>query len=251
MTHELSHAIKPLDSFPSEFWAEGSAQALVGRISLADPTRALSVADLDSEDLPNYVRATHFQRYLIEEYGVAGYADLVASGFAVQETFGLSPQQLVAAFEADAPFAYPAFDACTDAEISELGGGGWSASVEFSCDSAEATQYEREDFAGPRSASVGAAVHRTLELPEGAYDFRLEGGEGFSLEGCFLEALSESPTGFRLNGDVFNAVERANATAYASGETHRLRVTRGLYRVTLSSGTEAEALLDFSVQRAE
>ncbi len=251
VAHELSHAIKPVDTFPSEFWAEGSANALAGGLSLVDSSRALELADLASEDLPNYVGTTHFQRYLIATYGLDGYRNLLDGGFDPSATLGVTAEDLVAEYNRDAPFAYPRFSACTDPEIVAVREGVWEASSTFSCDSDEATQFERRDFAGAFSSTVGAAVHRSIELDEGTYEARLDGGVSFTIEGCLVDPLDTEPTAVRLGGDVFNEVERAIAKPFVAGETHRIRLTEGVYRVTLSSGTQEEAELRLTVTRVD
>ncbi len=251
VAHELSHAIKPVHSFPSAFWAEGSAHALAGGLSLADESRELELEDLGSDEFPNYVRPTHFQRYLIATYGLEGYRSLLQSGFDVGMSLGLSLEDLVEQYNRDAAFAYPRLSARTESEIVATSDGVWEEDAVFSCESRDATQYERRDFAGAFSSAVGAAVHRTIELDEGTYDFQLEGGESFTIEGCLTEPLEDPPGGLRLNGDVFNEVERAMAEPFAAGDVHRLRVTEGVYGVTLSSGTEDEAELRFSVVRVD
>ncbi len=251
VAHELSHAIKPVDTFPSDFWAEGSANALAGGLSLIDGSRDLELLDLGSEDLSNYVRTTHFQRYLIATYGLDGYRSLLQGGFDPSASLGISVEELIAQYNRDAPFAYARFSACTDPEILPVREGVWEANSTFSCESEHATQYERRDFSGAFSSTVGAAVHRTIELGEGTYEFRLDGGLSFTLEGCLLDSLDDEPSDVRLGGDVFNEVERAIATPFAAGETHRVRLTEGLFRVGLSSGTEEEQELRLTVAQVD
>lgn len=245
LEHELAHAVMRDVPFPSTFWLEGNAELLAGvNGTRRDPAVVLTSDWFDTNELANYVEATHFQRYLVETRGWERYADLVHGGFDIEAVYGVTPDEIAAEYEAEAPAGYPPLDACRDPELEQVGDGLWEAEATFSC--AEASQLEGFGF----SNDVGAAVHRTVWLSEGTYEVRQDGGATVYIEGCWLDVLDAIPTGVPSNGDVPNEVDQAGGGfRYDANSTHMITLTDGLYRFSLGSGTEDEAVVTLTVRR--
>jgi len=184
----------------------------------------------------NYVSTGHLARYLVETRGWGAYRAVLKRGS--EAALGLTVEALFQEYEREAPAAYPPQpSSCAFPEL-ETDGGDWSERFTFSCEASEATQYE---YLG-RSASRGAAVVRSVELDAGTYEMESMGGDGFILVGCLtdvLDVLPDEPP----EGDLDNEVDHWTGQFFPSGVRHRISVTRGQYRVALSSGTEAEAAM--------
>lgn len=243
MEHELSHAAMRDVEFPSTFWKEGNAELLAGGVGTRrDPNVVLTPQLLESQELVNYVETTHFQRYLVETRGWERYADLVHSGFDIEATYGVTPEELTAEYEAEAPAGYPPLDACSDPEIEQTATGEWQTEATFSC--ADASQFESHDYSG----DVGAAVHRNVWLEAGTYEVIQRGGTEVVVEGCWVDVLEAIPETLPSSGDVPNEVDRASGFAFAAGQAHVLSLTTGLYRFSMASGTEDEATVSLTIR---
>ena len=170
---------------------------------------------------------------------------LVREGFDIEAVYGVTPGELAAEYEAEAPAGYLPLDTCNDPAIEATGDRLWELEVTFSC--ADASQLEGHSY----SNDVGAAAHRTVALEAGTYEVRQDGGTVLSIEGCWTEILDTIPTTIPSNGDIPNEVDRGRAFPFAANETHTITVTDGLYRFSLGSGTESEATLGLTVRRVD
>lgn len=244
--HELVHAVTRSINFPSLFWEEGNAEVLAGGATLKSQQVTLTVDGLSAQELPNYVTAAHFQRFLVETRGLDAYVDLVQNGFDLEANYGESPSALVAEYEEEAPAVYPPIEPCPHPRLTESDGT-WEETVSFSCESG--SQYETVSA----TVSRGAAAHRAVELEAGTYEVRADGGDSFYGMGCQMEALDEHPDfdDFPSNGSLPNEADGAAPFRFAANETHVLELTEGTYRFTLSSGKESTATMSLSIRRLE
>lgn len=239
--HEIAHAVSDGLEFDSKVWFEGVATALHSKGTHYRGGLDITGADLDSDDVWRYTTvAGHFVRWLIETEGVETVRDLL-SGENFEDVYGASKDDLAAAFESEAPYAYPWWDVCPFPEIPESGDGEWFEELSFSCESDEARQTEWE----------GTSVVRTLALDEGTYSVRVDGGLGVVIIGCQIDVLEE-PAEDHANGDVRNQAEASQTalgTFYEAGEDHILHLADGLYRLALSSGVNEMTTLSITVRR--
>lgn len=247
MEHELSHAALRDIDFPSTFWREGNAELLAGvNGTRRDPNATLTTASFGADELPNDAEATHFQRYLVETRGWESYRTLVHSGFDLEAVYGLTPGELAAEYESQAPAGYPPLDVCDDPQLEATEEGLWRVEATFSCGTG--SQLEGGSF----SSDVGAAVRRTVYLDAGTYEVRQDGGSAMFIEGSWVDVLDELPSEVPSSGDVPNQVDQAGGGfEFPANETHTLALTDGLYLFSLSSGTESEATVALMVRRVE
>lgn len=247
MEHELSHAALRGIEFPSTFWREGSAELLAGvNGTRRDPNATLTAESFGADDLPNYAEATHFQRYLVETRGWESYRELVRGGFDLEAVYGLTPGELAAEYESDAPAGYPPLDVCDDPQLEATEEGAWQLEVTFSCSTG--SQLEGGSF----SNDVGAAIRRTVHLDAGTYEVRQDGGSAMFIEGCWVDVLDEIPSEVPSSGDVPNQVDQAGGGfEFEANETHTLALAGGIYHFSLSSGTESEATVALTVRRIQ
>ncbi len=243
--HELAHAVARDFRFDSRFWSEGFAEVASGIMSQKSGTEVLTTEQLSDEYVfANYVSAGHLARYLVETRGWGTYLAVLEGGS--EAALGQSTEALFQEYEREAPAAYPPEpSSCAFPEL-ETDGGDWSERFTFSCDAPEATQYEY--LKGSRSR--GAAVVRSVELDGGTYEMESAGGDGFILVGCLTGVLDVLPDG-PSEGDLDNEVGHWTGQFFPSGVRHRISVTRGQYRVAVSSGTEAETAMEFHIRRVD
>ena len=243
--HEIAHAVARDFRFDSRFWSEGFAEVASGVMSQKSELEVLTTEQLsDRYVFANYVSTGHLARYLVETRGWGAYRAVLERGS--EAGLGLTEEALFQEYEREAPAAYPPRPSSCDFPELETDGGDWSERFRFSCEASEATQYE---YLG-RSASRGAAVIRSVELDAGTYEMESMGGDGFILVGCLtdvLDVLPDEPP----EGDLDNEVDHWTGQFFPSGVRHRISVTRGQYRVALSSGTEAEAAMEFHIRRVD
>jgi hypothetical protein len=242
--HEVGHAVASpeLDFGGRVFLSEGYAEVAAGGTSRksAYPLRA---ADLDEEELVNYIAAGHFARYLVETRGWTTYQDAVGGG-GLEFVLGLSIDALVEEFEREAPAAFPPRDPCPYPELPNIADGVWEESLSFSCGAEGATQYEFPDWSG----TEGAAVWRSVRLDAGTYALEVEGGVEAVVVGCHTEVLTELPEA-PSNGDVWNEVDQGPDATFAAGLEHEVELAAGTYRVALSSGTQEEETMRIRLRR--
>lgn len=244
LDHELVHAATRDLEFPSLFWTEGAAEVLSGS-TLRDPSVMLSPSDLDVESLTTYRSAGHLSRFLVETYGWEAYGR-VLRGDAFDDVIGRSVTELLAEYERDAPYAYPPLEPCPYPRIPQIDETTWRAQVEFSCESAEASEFEGVMY----SASSGAAVVRAVELTAGTYDLELSGGEQMFALACHTEPLLDAPRA-PSNGDLYNEIDLALPAPFEANSSHRLELTDGTYLISLSSGTYERASAEVTITRVE
>lgn len=225
--HEMVHAVTRGVHFPSNFWDEGTAEALSENGTHRDATSPLTVDITRSNSRPNYATAGHFIRFLYEDFGDEA-AQQLAHGGPVEDITGLSLEGLVALYETEAPHSYAPRNPCPDPIVPQLDETTWGAPYDFSCESEDATQFE----------GVGAGIVRILELDQpGDYEVLVEGGDGVRIVGCQMDDTDEELPDFS-NGDVMNQAElsqTAFGTFFESDTAHRLTLTEGRYRLALTS----------------
>lgn len=243
--HELAHAVERQEiDFASDFWSEGFAVVGAGASSTESLFETLSVDDLSGErELINYAATGHFARYLVETRGWQAYRAILEDG--IEDALGQSPQSLVDEYEREAPAAYPPRHPCPY-PVLQPDDTGWTETFSFSCETPDATQYENLAASGTR----GAAMVRSVVLEAGTYTFELQGGSELVLLGCLTEelvALPEPPS----NGDVWNEVDQGQGQPFEAGISHTLTVTRGTYRIAISSNTEDEATMELRIRRID
>jgi hypothetical protein len=226
--HELVHAItKGKVHFPSNFWEEGTAEALTEGGVNGDPTSPLTADITLSNQRPNYAVAGHFVRFLYEDFGEDAAQKLIDGG-RPEDITGLSLDELTTLYESEAPHSYAAKNPCPEPVVPQLDQATWGATYSFSCESPDASQFE----------GVGAGIVRILELDEtGEYEVLVEGGDGVRIVGCQMANTDEEPPDFS-HGDIMNQAEleqTAFGTFFESDTTHRLMLTDGRYRLALTS----------------
>lgn len=244
MGHELVHAAADGLEFPSLFWDEGAAE-LLSNGTFRDDRITLEPADLEADTLTTYRSAGHFSRFLVETHGWDAYRRTIR-GESLEDVVGQSAAELTAEYERDAPYAHPPLDPCPYPRIPQVDETHWHARLDFSCDSADATEFE----AMVTSRSSGAAVYRAVELEAGVYDLQLTGGDAMFAIACHTEELSVAPTA-PSNGDLYNENDLAAALGFESGELHRLELTDGTYLLSVSSGTYDRASAEVSITRVQ
>jgi hypothetical protein len=240
--HEIVHSVTRSVPFPSTFWDEGVAEALSAGGTRKNTYATLQAAALGSDARPDYATAGHFVRFLIETYGEEKVVR-ATHGADVHDVFGISVDDLVAAYETSAPYAYPAMSPCPFPEIERVDDV-WIDEAFVSCDSHDGTFAEW--------AGVNVVRRFTLEA-EGRYELTVTGGLGAVLRGCQVAPLAHRPEDFS-NGDVRNEAEQeqtALGTFLESGVTHRLTLTDGVYRVALSAGTYEETPMRVEIAGVE
>lgn len=242
--HELVHAAARDLHFPSSFWSEGAAEVL-SRGTLRDEGVVLGPEDLEADSLTTYRSAAHFSRFLVETRGWEAYR-LAIRGESLDDVYGQSATSLVGEYEREVPYAYPSLEPCPYPRIPQTGERRWEAELEFSCESADATEFEGGDW----SQTPGAAVPRAVELEAGTYDLTLTGGQRVHAIACHEQVLSTATTA-PSNGDLYSEIDLATSLPFDAGETHRLELTDGTYVLWISSGTYAAATVSISIERAE
>ncbi len=232
--HEIVHAVTRSVEFPSLFWNEGTAVALSADGTHRDRFDTLVADDLHANRDVEYATAGNFVRFVYEN------SELMEPDI-LEAAFEQPAAELAAQYEAEAPYAFPAWAPCPYPELPPVDMDAWQEEIEFSCDSEEATQFEWS----------GASVLRRLMLEAGTYDVRVDGGEGVLIIGCQTDELAAPPPDF-ANGDVRNEAE-ASQTAlpkfFEAGITHEVSVTDGVYRLGITSGTIDETAMTLRIER--
>jgi hypothetical protein len=242
--HELVHATARDIEFPSLFWSEGAAVLLSGS-TLFDDRTVLRPDDLEAESLLTYRTAGHFSRFLVETSGWDAYRRVIR-GEALEDLYGQSALELTSKYQLEAPYAYPPLDPCPYPRIPQVTETTWSARVDFSCESPDATEFEGVRYSG----RDGAAVIRAVDLTAGTYDIVLSGGEDVFTIACHTEQLETEPTP-PSNGDLYNEIDLALPKALTANEVHRLVLTDGTYLMSISSGTYDRASAELTITRIE
>ena len=143
-------------------------------------------------------------------------------------------------YETEAPFSCAPRNPCPEPVGPQIDESTWANTYRFSCESDDASQFE----------GIGAGIVRILELDEpGEYDVLVEGGDGVRIVGCQMENTDEDLPWF-FHGDVMNQAELAQTafgTFFESDTTHRLELTKGRYRLALSSEHDDDTEMAVSV----
>ena len=246
LNHELVHAVTRDTEFPSQFWNEGTAQMLSGELTFYDDRYVLRAEDLQDNDLFTYITASHFCRFLVETYGMETFVR-AARGEPLLDVFGVDADELAARYEREVPYSYPPLRPCPFPELPEVAPGQWSETLEFSCDSPEATQFEHVTW----TDDDDAAVFRRVTVPAGTYALELQGGRRVLVEGCMTEPLDEEPTPEFGNGDVHNESQRFGLVDFDADHEHILELTAGTYKVGIASGTLDSARMTVHLRRLD
>jgi hypothetical protein len=227
--HEIVHAVARDIEFPSRFLSEGTAELLSGS-SRRDTSITLTPADLEADVLYNYVSATHFSRFVVEVFGRDAFLQLI-SGVPFDDALGITPLEATQRYEDEAPYAYPSMDPCPYPALPSVADGVWQETVEFTCDSPEASGFE---FGG-YSENPNPTIFRTVHLEAGEYEFDYDGGiaPGYVVLGCFTDVLDTPPAPPPSNGDLFNEIDGGGGTWFPGAGRQILAVTEGTYRVAL------------------
>lgn len=227
--HEIVHAVARDIEFPSRFFSEGTAELLSGS-SRRDTSIALTPADLEAEVLHNYVSATHFSRFVVETFGRDAFLQLI-SGVPFEDALGVTALEATQRYENEAPYAYPSMDPCPYPALPSVGDGVWQETVEFTCESSEASGFE---FGG-YSQNPHPTIFRTVTLEAGEYEFDYDGGvaPGYVLLGCFTDVLHTPPAPPPSNGDLFNEIDGGGGTWFPGAGRQILTVPERTYRVAL------------------
>lgn len=247
LPHELVHAITKDVEFPSKFWQEGVAEAANGTPSWKGTLRAITEGDLEADSLMTYRTAAHFNRFLAETYGWESYRRVALGQTSLPDELGAPTSEILDAYEASAPFGYPAIDPCPFPTLPEIAEGTWSESLTLDCDADDATQFE---WVTHSRSDGGVAVVRSLELAAGTYAVELEGGVEVVALACAADELTEDndpPT----NGDLFNQFDHALGTSLPAGGEHVLTLTDGTYRFAVTSGTQDVVSARLTVRRLD
>jgi hypothetical protein len=246
LRHEVVHAVARDVPFPSLFWSEGTAEIVAGIRTYKDDSIVLDASSLEADALVNYVSASHFARFIIETRGWDGF-NAAIRGDPLEDALGETAQELTAAYERDAPHSYPPFEPCPYPSLPEISNGVWSEQLDFSCASGEATQFEAEPDGW--SSSPGAGISRTVELEEGTYALRLEGGEKILARRCQLTTESEpmaDPFAFDIRSEGYGLPNE-----FEAGREHVVYIGAGTYWFGISSGSNDRVVAEITVTRID
>lgn len=221
LAHEIVHAVVGPSSL-HPFFDEGLAE-LYGsnqtRFGLTAPS-----ANADTQrDTTDVRTATHFLRWLREQWGPHPLAQLVhdgRDGFREFESiYGMTIEEAEQLYFAEAPYAYAALDDCqapelTSAQIVD----GWIDTITLDCATGADT----------RSSGEGIIVHRTLEVPEPGYYSVSTDGEWFDIYRCGTRFDASAPDRWLQDAPSSHAGFPDPAYAhYAGGEVHELYLEAG------------------------
>lgn len=246
--HELVHAVSREIEYPSLFWSEGAAEVLSGTLSRKDLRVTLTPAAFDVDALTTYLTPAHFSRFLVETRGWERYARIVR-GEGFERAYGSTATELTAAYERDAPYAYPALLPCAYPEMAQVDDGVWHESIAIeSCDEPGVTQFEYVTASGTNSP----AVIRRIDLEAGTYAFDLDGtGSSLVLLGCTTTPLAERPPSIPSSGDLFNEIDFGQGTLFPSIGAQLLELTAGAYRISVVAPTDAPFTGELTVTRMD
>lgn len=250
LEHELVHAVAPERYLPNKSWSEGLAEAYKG-----EGTRNHSVPLLNSErssDL-NPSAAPHFIRWIAEVRGLEPMRRIIA-GEAIEVALGGSVSDLAAEYEAEAPFAYPDWEACPYPEVEQTAEGSWTEQFNFDCDTP-----------GSRAliGSYGATQSRTVTLSKGRYNVLLSGNaEQLSIIGCQREVLPTEPApdvideqiNYWHGSNVLNEVQfsrTAPPRLLDPNVDHTLDLEDGVYQLEVSAFVDEPFVGSLSILRVE
>lgn len=227
--HEIVHAVARDVQFPSRFFSEGTAELLSGSSRRATTT-TLTPADLEAEVLQNYLSAAHFSRFVVETFGRDAFLELI-SGVPFDDALGVTALEATQHYEDEAPYAYPSMAPCPYPSLPSVADGVWQETVEFTCDSPEASAFEF----GRYSQTPHPTIFRTVTLEAGEYEFDYDGGvaPGYVLLGCFTDVLETPPAAPPSNGDLFNEIDGGGGTWFPGAGRQILAVPEGTYRIAL------------------
>ncbi|MEM9459809.1 MAG: hypothetical protein AAGF11_36870 [Myxococcota bacterium] len=241
--HEIVHAVVDRFADSRPFWDEGIAEAL----RLHRPTRrgwvpietnAMARDGVEVE----YLGAGHFTRWLIENHGITALKR-VLRGTSTDEAFGASLETLAAAYEAQAPDAYPSWAPCDYPPLMSSGPEHWEEEVEVTCERSDVTRFSERK----------RTLLRSVELAGGRYTFEVRGTDTW---GQFLGCLTEpryEPVGSMMHGDTMSELEHsltAPGIRFEAGVVHTIELTAGLYKLAIPVEEDGERV-EVSLARIE
>lgn len=161
--HELAHAVTASLGRPDDFFLEGIAAALDGKISrfpAIDPAVQLHER---SDHRDTYAVEAHFTNWLLDSFGATKWRELYIRGGSERDflkTIGISFDEARSQYLATSAWIYPPLY-LRDIPPLPTNGDGWSDTVEFDCSQEDA-------FGQPDGISIARALS---VLESGYYDF--------------------------------------------------------------------------------
>lgn len=161
----------------------------------------------------------------------------VYGGRSLDEALGVSIDELVEAYEAEAPWGYPSATGCTAPRVEFGPGADLAHELHSSCDG--------DGHRMIRSLSGFVQTKRTLDVPVGgAYALRLEGGYGMDIGRCLPEGALEDPETDK-SGDVYTEAALGKIDTFFFSELdHVVELEAGPHEVVFYStpGVDEETL---------
>jgi hypothetical protein len=231
--HEIVHAVVNRFADARPFWSEGVAEALrLRRPTVRGWVPVEDNAAAETGRSVEYFGAGHFTRWLIDNHGIAALKR-VLQGASTEEAFGASLETLAAAYEAEAPEAYPSWAPCDYPPLPSTGPEQWSETVEVTCERPDVTRFSERK----------RTLLRSVELDGGRYTFEVRGPETWGqLLGCLTEPRYEPVTPM-MHGATMSELEHsltAPGIRFEAGMVHTIELTQGRYMIALPVEEDGE-----------